>query len=269
MSSEHPFDSGIALEQVGPGRLRGRTLPDWANMVGPFGGITAATLVHAIALQPDCHGQPIALTVNFAAPIADGDFDIGLRAARTNRSNQHWIVELGQDGGITTTATAVFGLRRDTWSDTEPGPPCVPAPEDVAEQGFPVPIVWPKNYQMRFVEGPVPGPDTAPDSSSRTTLWMRDSLPRRLDFPALTAFCDLFYPRVFLRQGRVIPAGTISMNIYFHADQATLEAQGDDFVLGTAHANRFSQGYFDQSAEIWGRDGTLLATIQQIVYFKG
>jgi hypothetical protein len=28
----------------------------------------------------------VALTVNFAAPIADGGFDIVLRAARTNRS---------------------------------------------------------------------------------------------------------------------------------------------------------------------------------------
>ena len=41
------------------------------------------------------------------------------------------------------------------------------------------------------------------------------------------------------------------------------------YVLGTAHANRFSRGYFDQTAEVWGRDGVLLATTQQIVYFKG
>ena len=56
--------------------MRGRTVPEWANMVGPFGGITAATLLHAVQVQPDCHGQPVALTVNFAAPIADGEFDI-------------------------------------------------------------------------------------------------------------------------------------------------------------------------------------------------
>ena len=269
MNSLHPFDSGVALEAAGPGRMRGRTLPEWANMVGPFGGITAATLVHAIASQPDCHGQPIALTVNFLAPIADGFFDITLRAVRTNRTNQHWIVELTQDGESKTTATAVFGVRRETWSDTEAVAPTVPAPKDFADVGFPPPIVWTKNYEMIFAEGALPGPDSEANPSSTTTLWMRDHPPRRLDFPALTALCDLFYPRVYLRQGQVIPAGTISLTIYFHADQRQLDAQGDDYVLGTAHANRFTRGYFDQTAEVWGRDGVLLATTQQIVYFKG
>jgi Acyl-CoA thioesterase C-terminal domain len=48
-----------------------------------------------------------------------------------------------------------------------------------------------------------------------------------------------------------------------------LDALGGDHVLATAHANRFSSGYFDQSAHVWSRDGILLATTHQIVYFKG
>ncbi len=263
------FDTGIAIEPVKPGVMRGRTVPEWANMVGPFGGITAATLVHAVESQPDCHGQPVALTVNFAAPIADGEFDIVLRAARTNRTNQHWIVELTQDGDTKTTATALFGLRRETWAAQEAVMPAVPAPEDVAVPGFPPQVRWTRNFEMLFVEGAVPQPDSGPDPSSATTLWMRNTPSRPLDFPALTAMCDLFYPRIYRRLGRAVPAGTISMNIYFHADHHQLDAVGDDFLLGTAHANRFSLGYFDQSAEIFGRDGTLLATSQQIVYFKG
>ena len=96
-------------------------------MVGPFGGITAAVMLHAIETHPERVGEPLALTVNFTAPIADGDFDISLRAARTNRTNQHWIAELTQDGAVTTTATAVFGVRRDTWADTEAHPPTAAA----------------------------------------------------------------------------------------------------------------------------------------------
>ena len=263
------FDTGIAIEPVQPGLMRGRTDPEWANMVGPFGGITAATLLHAVQSQPDCHGQPVALTVNFAAPVADGEFDIALRAARTNRTNQHWIVELTQDGETKTTATALFGLRRETWVSEEAVMPVVPAPEDVAVPGFPPPVRWTRNFEMLFVEGAVPQPESKPDPSSTTTLWMRNTPSRPIDFPALTAMCDLFYPRVYRRLGRVVPAGTISMNIYFLADQHQLDAVGGDFILGTAHANRFSLGYFDQSAEVFGRDGTLLATSQQIVYFKG
>ena len=58
MNSLHPFDSGVALEAAGPGRMRGRTLPEWANMVGPFGGITAATLVHAMRRSPTVMANP-------------------------------------------------------------------------------------------------------------------------------------------------------------------------------------------------------------------
>jgi hypothetical protein len=38
--------------------------------------------------------------------------------------------------------------------------------------------------------------------------------------------------------------------------------------LATARANRFARGYFDQSAQLWGRDGTLLVSTHQIVYYK-
>ena len=83
--------------------------------------------------------------------------------------------------------------------------------------------------------------------------------------------CDYNYafdPRVYLRRGAPSPAGTISLTTYFHADEAELSYVGDDFVLCRAQANRFSNGFFDQSAEIWSRDGRLLVTTHQLVYFK-
>jgi hypothetical protein len=128
MTPPHPFDSAIHLDTIDGKVRRGRTHPEWANQGGPFGGITAAVMLRAIETQPDRIGEPLALTVNFTAPIADGDFDILLRAARTNRANQHWIAELSQDGAVTTTATAVFGVRRDTWASTEAHRPTAPPP---------------------------------------------------------------------------------------------------------------------------------------------
>jgi acyl-CoA thioesterase len=264
----HVFDTGVRLTPAGDGTVGGRTHPQWANMVGPFGGITAATMLRAIEEHPDRHGDPISLTVNFLAPISDGDFVITTRPVRTNRSNQHWIVELAQDDDIKTTATAVFGLRRDTWSAADALPPHAASPEDVAKRSFPAPIVWPTNYDMRFVDGAIPDADAGPSESSTTTLWVRDEPARALDFAGLTALCDIFYPRIFLRLGHAVPAGTISMTVYYHADREALGGHGDDFVLATARAQRFTGGYFDQSAQIWSRAGALLATTHQIVYFK-
>jgi acyl-CoA thioesterase len=269
LTAIHPFDKAIRLDTVDDNIRRGRTQPDWANMVGPFGGITAANLIRAVETHPDRIGEPLALTVNFAAPIADGDFDVELRAARTNRSNQHWMLELCQDGDVKTTATALFGLRRETWEDTEVRRPSVPGPEEIdpssVQRDF---IVWGRMYDMRYAEGPFPGEGAQPNPSATTSMWMRDTEQRRVDYPALGALCDIFYPRVFLRRGGFVPAGTISLTTYFHADQDQLDALGGDYVLGTARANRFSRGYFDQDAELWTRDGVLLATSHQIVYFK-
>jgi acyl-CoA thioesterase len=267
--TRHPFDEGVALDPADEaGRLRGHTRPDWANMVGPFGGMTAAVLLHAVEDQPDRVGEPVALTVNFAAPVADGAFDIAATCIRTNRTNQHWLVELSQDGVVKTNATAVFGIRRETWSDTERAMPSVPEPDDVAESGLPDMIVWARNYEMRYVEGRVPGVDAGSGPSSVTTLWVRDRSGRALDFPSLAAMSDIFYPRVFLRRGAISPAGTISLTIYFHADSDALSAVGGESVLAHVRANRFSRGFFDQSAELWSRTGELLVTTHQLVYFK-
>ncbi|PRI13935.1 acyl-CoA thioesterase [Mycobacterium shigaense] len=266
----HVFDNAIQLDSIDADTRRGRTHPEWGNMIGPFGGITAAVLIRAIETHSDHIGEPLALTVNFAGPIADGDFDISLRAARTNRSTQHWNLELSQDGDVKTTATALFGLRRNSWGDTEAQPPGVPPPEQIAPNGGQGRVVvWARLYDMRFAEGALPGEDPQPSPSSTTTLWIRDRAERRVDYPALAALCDVFYPRVFLRRGAVLPAGTVSLTTYFHADQKQLDGVGTDYVLGTAHANRFSSGYFDQSAQLWSREGILLATTHQIVYFKG
>lgn len=263
----HSFDRAVHLESVDTGTYRGATEPAWANMVGPFGGITAAALLRAVESHPDRIGDPLTLTVNYAAPIADGSFDITLRAARTNRSNQHWILELRQDDEVKTTATAVFGRHRDTWADIETRPPKTAAPEDLPRSDFIEAIVWAKRYDMRFTEGPIPD-EGVPSASSTTTLWARDIDTRPLDFAALAAASDIFYPRVFLRRGGFIPAGTISLTTYFHADAAQLDTVGSDFVLGSAHANGFSRGYFDQSAHLWSRDGVLLTSSHQLVYFK-
>jgi acyl-CoA thioesterase len=219
-------------------------------------------------VHPDRLGDPVAMTVNFAAPIADGDFEISRRAARTNRTNQHWIVELSQDGEIKTTATAVFGNHRDTWSDTEAAIPAAPAPEDTPRTDYTNLPTWVRMYDMRFAAGSFSGGEIEIAPSSETTLWVRHAAERGVDFPALAAMSDVFFPRVFLRRG-IVASGTISMTTYFHTDGPHLEALGGDFVLGTAHGNRFGRGFFDQSAQLWSREGALLATTYQIVYFKG
>ncbi len=265
----HPFDAALALTALGPDEFEGRTHADYANMVGPFGGITAAALLNAACLHPQRLGDPLAITVNYAGPVADGPFRILARPVRTNRSTQHWVIEQRQGDAVCTTASALFGTRRDTWTTTEVPRPVVPAADEVAPRRSPMPLAWMQRYEMRPVAGPVPDPQHAtPQDDSITTLWIRDLPARPLDALSLVALSDNFYPRVFRRLGRALPAGTISMTTYLHADAAALAAQGDRPVLGCAWGQQFGGGYFDQSAQIWAEQGGLLASSHQLVYFK-
>ena len=263
----HRFDIATRLTSLGDGLYTGSTHPDYGNMVGPFGGIIGAALLNAIMQHPQRLGDPLSLTVHFAAPIADGAFTIAAKAIRTNRSTQHWYVALEQDGQVAAFATAVTAVRRDTWHTLDAVFPNVPAAATIAPMPAIARAAWTACYEMRFIAG-IPGaPDTASDSSE-SLLWMRDQPARPLDFLSLAALCDAFFPRIFVRRPAWVAIGTVALTTYFHADAAQLGAQGSAPVLGRARALNFRQGFFDQTAEVWSDTGALLATTHQVVYFK-
>ena len=276
----HPFDDAVRLLPLGaaggaPSRLRfqGRTRDTYANMVGPFGGVTAAQMLQAVLMHPQRLGEPVAFTCNFASPVHTGAFTVQAEPVRTNRSTQHWTVTTRQQGAagatqVVFTATVMTALRRETWGATDATMPSVPAPETVAEAavaGYPE---WFKRYDMRWVRGIIPGRWDDTESDSQSTLWVRDKLARPLDFPALLALCDVFYPRVWLRRARRVPVGTVSITTYFHVDAAGLADCGDGHVLCDARGQGYFGGFFDQAATLWSAQRRLLATSHQAVYYK-
>ncbi len=275
MTTSHSFDQALRLDAAGTessGTWRGHTSPDYWNMVGPFGGTTAATALRAILLHPALLGEPVALTVNYAAAVAEGAFTVTAKPVRTNRSTQHWTVALSQadangDAGVVMTATAVTAARRETWSQNDTPMPAVTLADASGRLKFST-SAWTSRYDMRPVRGIIPQVWDGSGTDSLTQLWVRDDPPRPLDFPALAAMSDVFYPRVWLRRATRVPAGTVSITTYFHADSQQLAQCGDGFLLGQAKAQAFRNGFFDQTAQLWSEAGVLLATSTQIVYYK-
>ena len=276
----HPLDEATTLRvQQGPdaesGEIvwAGQTHPGYANMVGPYGGITAGQMLASVLQHPLLLGTPVALTVNYAAAVAYGDFVIRTRPVRTSRSTQHWLVLMLQadDTGKlqeVSTATVMTAARRETYSSVDKPMPQVTPVDQLSTRRVKNPMEWLNRYDQRMVDGDFHGSWDGSEHDSQSTVWMRDEPARPLDFIGLTGLADVFYPRIWRRRALRVPAGTVSMTVYYHADPAKLAQTGTAHVLGRAVMQTAFNGYCDQAAVLWAPDGEVLATTQQLVYYK-
>lgn len=270
MTALHPLDETTALTLTGERRATGATSPHYANMAGPFGGATAATLLRAVLEDEACIGDPLALTVNFCAPIADGAFDLAWREVRAGKTTQHWAVELVQNGKVAASASIVCARRRETWTHRPGVMPTVPPADTVPPLDMQGRGGWLERYNFRFVEGaPAWGEDPpAEPRSARSVLWLDDLPARPLDFLSLAALSDAFFVRIIQVRGTRQPMGTVTLTTYFHASGDVLAANGSAPVLGVADAKIFHDNFADQDISLWTADGVLLATGVQVAWFK-
>lgn len=261
---KHPFDEAITLTAAGEGGWLGHTHQAYWNRVGPFGGITAAVMLQSLLQDGRRLGEPLSLTVNYPAAVAQGPFTIRTTLVRSGRSTQHWSAVLVQDEAVMISVIAVFAVRRPVWGHAEARMPDVPAPQAVPPVNPRAGAEWPRRYDMRTIRGQL-GQDN-PDSL--TQWWINDNPPRALDYPALAAICDAFFPRMYLHRATFVPTATVSLNIYFHTNAAALQEQGEAPVLGCAQGQVFDDGFADQVGQIWSSRGQLLATTHQIMWYR-
>jgi acyl-CoA thioesterase len=268
-TAAHPFDDATRV-RAGDSRWIGHTSADYWAFVGPFGGATAATMLRALIDHPERAGDPLSVTVNFCAPIAEGPFELDVRLIKANRSTQHWSVELTQnDNDVAAFATAVFATRRPSWSHQAAVRPQATSFEETRQ--YPkIAASWVGSYDMRFIEGaPQLGGRPHPEPGSAfTKLWIADRWPRKIDVLSLMAMSDAFFGRIFHVRNELVPFGTVSLTTYFHIDAAELMAEDLGHVLAVADAKIFTGSFGDQTGELWSPSGRLLATTTQIAYFK-
>ncbi len=264
----HPLDQAISLEPLGAGRFAGRTTPDYWNMVGPYGGITAAVCQRAILDDPRHIGEPIALTVNYCAAIREGPFTIEVAFPRSGRTTQHASLQILQGDGegspqVVVQAMAVMGVRRPLWSSVHVPRHDAPPPAMLERRRPRSGIRWLERFDSRYVR-----PITTPPAPGESVLnWVRDDPPRPLDYPGLASLADSFFPAIYALVGKRIPIATVSMNVYYHAGAATIAAVGDDYLLGASRSQVFESGFFDCESQLWHGE-RLIATTQQIVWYR-
>lgn len=271
-NSAHLFDVATAVRRREDDSFAAQTSKDYWAFVGPFGGATAATLLRALLQHPDRQGEPVALTVNFAAPLELGDYRIEFRHVRSNRSTQHWSAEVlqGDDPEPRASATAVLAARRPSWSHQSTTPPALRPPQDLEAFDPGATVPWVSRYQYRFDAGaPIRSAEPlATPQPSYSQLWLADAPERPIDVFSLAAMSDAFFGRIFQVRGVIVPFGTVSLTTYFQTDAEELDSLAPRSVIARAEARRFHRSFCDQTGELWSPDGRLLATTHQIAFFK-
>lgn len=269
MSGTHPLDQETMLTPEGEGRWNGASTAAYGNMVGAFGGVVAATALNAVLLDQRRTGEPVSLTVNFCAAVAKGPLSVRTKLQRSGKYTQHWSLELSQNTQICATASVVTGQRGEVFSLHPAAVPDVARYEDCATVP-PGPVKWLGRYEFRFAEGQpeFASKDHTPLRSPYAAVWLRDNPGRALDYLALASLSDCFFPRLLHVRGTMVPFATVSMTTHFLATPADLSKQAERPVLGVVDGARFQGNFHDQSMQIWGDDGVLLATGTQVVWYR-
>lgn len=265
-AAAHPFDEALTLKTVAEGVYEGVPSQLYWNMAGPFGGVTAATLMKGVLEHPAMRGRPLAQTVNFCAAVTPDPFVLKVVLERDGKSTQHWSVRLEQAGQMAANATLVTGPERDTWNAQPSQPPTARDAADVPVFASQALTAWFSQYEMRFDHG-APNLDVASETGL-IRAWLRDRQARPLDYLALASMADAFAPRVFLMRGVRAPAATVSLSTYFLAAPDELAAQDVRPILGEAQPRAARHGFHDQSVELWSDAKSLLAVSHQLVWFK-
>ena len=236
---------------------------DHESITGMFGGWTSAVVITAVTTSSDTAAIPVSITINFVGSIPAGtDVAVDVERIGGGRSIQHWRAEGRKvdDVAVLATALVVLAERRATDPHIELTMPEVPDPATLEQIYAPEPQGL--QTEIRYVSGDY--------ASGRTagSHWLRDAAGRPLDHAHLAYLADQYAPRSFYWGVGLRPSATITMSVYFHATAEEISAVGTDHILNEAVGTRGETSTSGQQARLWSRDGTLLATTEQLCWYR-
>jgi acyl-CoA thioesterase len=213
-------------------------------------------------------GEALSLTLTYAAGLPSGDLDIRTRRLRQGGSVGVWEVELLPAGSDQVGVHAIVTLARRpvtphfafaTMPDA-PDPESLPSPiiPGAATQHYGA-----SAFERRTLDAFPP----KPSGDSRTLAWVR-SRRGPLDKALLGMITDNSAPRVFYALGPTVMTTTLSLTVYLHATVEEIAEVGDAFILVECEGRVGGGGASDERSSYWTRDGKLLATSEQLAWYR-
>lgn len=239
--------------------------PLYEAMNGMFGGWTAAILLRAGIEAAGAQRTPSAFTVNFLSKIEPGiQVHVRKRRMETGRSIDHWRLEAraATSRRVLASALLIATDRQATDGHTEPAVPVAPEPGSLPSVHPPGP------FGQRFDLRPVHGFPPFGLATTESLAWVRETSNRPVDHVQLALLADCQPPRSFYWSQGFRPSATLTLSLYFFASASEMAEVGDDFVLIESVGTRGANSLSGQRAQLWSRSGNLLATTEQLCWFR-
>lgn len=261
-------DDLFALTAVGPGRWTTQAGPEWKNPNGPlWGGYPIGLCVKVMAAEPEATGEPLSITLTYVAALTEGEIEVRTRRLRQGGSIGVWEVDLRPAGVDHASVHAIVTMakRPATPPFSFAQMPDAPDPDSLP------PLVLPGGprhfgahaFERRTTERfPI-----QPSASSYTTAWVRPRLGP-WDKALLGMLTDNSPPRAFYAFGHAVMTTTLSLTVYLHATAEEVAQAGDDYLLVQCEGRVGGGGASDERSSYWRRDGKLLATSEQLVWYR-
>ena len=213
-------------------------------------------------------GEALSLTLTYAAGLPSGELDIRTRRLRQGGSVGVWEVELLAAGSdqVGVHAIVTMARRPNTPDFAFAKMPAAPAPGEPAEPGD-AERRRAALRRRRLRAAPLEGFPPTPSGDSRSLAWVR-SRRGPLDKALLGMITDNSAPRAMYALGPTIMTTTLSLTAYLHATVEDLAEVGDDFILVECEGRVGGGGASDERSSYWRRDGKLLATSEQLAWYR-
>ena len=258
----------IPLTPVSPSRWTTIAAAEWRNPGGGlWGGYAIGLCIRVLEAEPGAIGEPLSLTLAYAAALPAGALDIRTRLLRQGGSVGVWEVEVYPAGSD---QVGVHGVVTMAKRPNTPDFAFAKMPEAPDPEGLPNPDMTNMSthfgasaFERRTLDGFPPKAGT----DSRSLAWVR-SRRGTLDKALLGMITDNSAPRAMYALGMSVMTTTLSLTVYLHGTVAELEEVGDDFVLVECEGRVGGGGASDERSSYWRRDGKLLATSEQLAWYR-
>ena len=259
----------MPLTALAPGHWRTIAGPEWRNPGrGLWGGYAIGLCVKVMEAEPEAVGEALSLTLTYAAALPPGELDVRTRRLRQGGSIGVWEVELSPAGSgeVGVHAIVTMARRPQTPAFAFAVMPDAPDPETL-----PSPVMpgmgqhfGASALERRMLDGAFPPKATG---NSRTLAWVR-SRRGPMEKALLGMITDNSPPRVMYALGPGVMNTTLSLTVYLHGTVEEIAAVGHDFILVEYEGRVGAGGASDERSSYWRRDGKLLATSEQLCWYR-